>query len=310
MILLLCALVLLSTASLGSIAYSSSRAIIEGAAVREVGTTANARRQVLLTVLTEQKARAAALLKTANLGCAPEETWCLRKVLRDFVATGGATAARLVYQGRRPVVVGPAGSALASVAVPSENQVARFDFDDQGQPYYVMVARMASEDGVSAVTLRGDMQALDRIFGDSYGLGQSGETFLTDAAGRFLTPPQHQSGDGISRDRTGITRPPGLDGEVLDRDYRGVAVVHGFRCLSEIDNVCVVAQIDQAEAFAQTNALRRKVVIVSAVLAVLAIACSLLFAQLVSRPMNQLSNRARLLQAGDYDSAVPVGGPS
>ena len=310
LILLLCALVLLSTASLGSIAYSSSRSIIEGAAVREVGTTANARRQVLLTVLTEQKARAAALLKTANLGCAPEETWCLRKVLRDFVATGGATGARLVYQGRRPVVAGAAGSALASVAIPPENQVARFDFDDQGQPYYVMVARMASEDGVSVITLRGDMQALDRIFGDSYGLGRSGETFLTDAEGRFLTPPHHESGDHIPGDRTGITRPPGLDGEVLDRDYRGVAVVHGFRCLPEIDNVCVVAQIDQAEAFAQTNALRRKVVIVSAVLAVLAIACSLLFAQLVSRPMNQLSNRARLLQAGDYDSAVPVGGPS
>jgi PAS domain S-box-containing protein len=101
-----------------------------------------------------------------------------------------------------------------------------------------------------------------------------------------------------------------LDGEVLDKDYRGIAVVHGFRCLPEIDNACVVAQIDQAEAFAQTNVLRRKVEILSAVLAVLAIACSLLFAQLVSRPMNQLSNRARLLQAGDYDSAVPVRGPS
>src|SRR5678809_1023351 len=99
LILLLCALVLVATASLGSIAYTSSRSIIEGGAVREVGTTANARKQVLLTVLTEQKARAEALLKTASLGCAPEETWCLRKVLKDFVATGGATAVRLVYQG-------------------------------------------------------------------------------------------------------------------------------------------------------------------------------------------------------------------
>src|SRR5512142_2090807 len=54
LILLLCALVLVATASLGSIAYTSSRAIIEGGAVREVGTTVNARKQVLLTELTEQ----------------------------------------------------------------------------------------------------------------------------------------------------------------------------------------------------------------------------------------------------------------
>jgi len=312
LILLLCTLVLVATASLGSIAYSSSRAIIEGGAVREVGTTANARKQVLLTVLTEQKARAAALLKTANLGCAPEETWCLRKVLRDFVATGGATDARLVYQGRRPVVVGAGGFALVSAAIPPENQIARFDFDGKGQPYYVMVVRMASDDGESVVTLRGDMQAVNRIFGDPYGLGDSGETFLTDATGRFLTPPRDSGTPGRRGpgEQAIAPRPGGLDGEVLDKDYRGVAVVHGFRCLPEIDNACVVAQIDQAEAFAQTNVLRRKVEIVSAVLAVLAIACSLLFAQLVSRPMNQLSNRARLLQAGDYDSAVPVRGPS
>src|SRR6478672_11910097 len=79
LILLLCALVTLATVSLGSIAYTSSRAIIEGGAVREVGTAANARKQVLLTVLTEQKARAAALLKTANLGCAPRGNLVLTK---------------------------------------------------------------------------------------------------------------------------------------------------------------------------------------------------------------------------------------
>jgi PAS domain S-box-containing protein len=308
LILLLCALMLLATASLGSIAYSSSRGIIEGGAVREVGTTANARRQVLLTLLTEQKARAAALLKTANLGCAPDETWCLRKVLRDFVATGGATAARLVYQGRRPVSVGVGSAALASVAIPAENQVARFDFDAKGEPYYVMFARISSEDGESMITLRGDMDAINRIFSDRYTRGQSEETFLKDAAGRFLTPPKHPP-EGLAQ----VTPDPcstAPDTEVLDKDYRGVAVIRGFRRVPEIDNACVVAQIDQSEAFSQTNTLRKKVEIVSAVLAVLAIACSLLFAQLVSRPMNQLSMRARLLQAGDYDSPVPLGGPS
>jgi PAS domain S-box-containing protein len=307
LILLVCALVLAATVSLGTLAYSNSRAIIEGGAVREVGIAANARKQALLIVLTEQKARAAALLETASLGCAPEETWCLRKVLRDFVATGGASAARLAYHGRSAIAVGPGGAALASVAAPVGDQVARFDFDDKGRPYYVMVARAATDDGEAVVTLRGDMQAVNRIFDDRYGLGQSGETLMTSADGRFLTPPRYELKSPDERAKLCSAE---SDGEVLDEDYRGVAVIHGFRRVSEIGDVCVAAQIDQAEAFAPTNVLRRRVVGISGVLAVLAITCSLLFAQLLSRPMNQLSDRARLLQAGDYDSAVPVKGPA
>src|SRR5882724_120708 len=55
LILLLGVLVLLATASLGSIAYRTSRTIIEQAAVREVGVTATVRKQVLIQVLTQQR---------------------------------------------------------------------------------------------------------------------------------------------------------------------------------------------------------------------------------------------------------------
>ncbi len=312
LILLLCALVLVATASLGSIAYTSLRAIIQGGAVREVGIAANARRQALLIVLTEQKARANALLTTASLGCAPDETWCLKKVLRDFVATGGATAVRFVYKGRAPIVVGPGGAALSQVRLPVANQIARFDLDAKRQPYYVMVARAESEDGQAVLILRGDMRPVNQIFRNRYGLGQSGETFLTDAAGQFLTPPKY-GGDSMGHlpgERALEQCSSGSGGEVLDKDYRGVAAIHGFRPLPEVAGACVIAQIDQAEAFAPTAALRARVAGVSAWLAVLAITCSLLFAQLVTRPMNQLSNRARLLQAGDYDTAVPIRGPA
>src|SRR5260370_9365730 len=88
LMLLLGAIVLAATASLGSIAYLSSRAIIEDGVVREVGITANARKQALIRELTAQKVRAAALLKTAALGCDPEARSCFRKVPADFAATG------------------------------------------------------------------------------------------------------------------------------------------------------------------------------------------------------------------------------
>jgi len=70
LILLLGVLVLIATASLGSIAYGTARSIIERAAIREVGVTATVRKQVLLRVLNQQRVRAEALLKTASIGCA------------------------------------------------------------------------------------------------------------------------------------------------------------------------------------------------------------------------------------------------
>src|SRR5687767_10810294 len=120
LMLLVGALVVVATASLGSIAYNSSRAIMERAAIREVGITANARRQALIRLLTQQRVRAGALLKTASLSCAPEEIRCLRRLLTIFLATERASAVQLVYQGRRPIVAGLVGAVLATATVPPD----------------------------------------------------------------------------------------------------------------------------------------------------------------------------------------------
>jgi PAS domain S-box-containing protein len=311
LILLLGILVLLATASLGSIAYRTSRTIIEQAAVREVGVTATVRKQVLIRVLTQQRVRADALLKTADIGCSPDETWCLRKLLVDFFATEGATAARLAYQGIAPVMVGKEAAALATTQPLDVRQIAHFEFDQKGQPFYVL--RVTSQDGKAVLTIRGDVQVASQIFLDRYGLGLSGETFLTDDRGFFLTPPKYPGQIGESRPING--RPmqmclAGMDGEILAEGYTGVPVIYGFRHVPEIGGGCIMALIDQAEAFAPTKRIEREVAEVSGLLAMLAIACSFMLAQLVSRPMKRLTSRTLSLQKGDFDSPVPVEGPA
>jgi PAS domain S-box-containing protein len=310
LILFLGLLILLATASLGSIAYRTSRYIMVREAIREVGITATARKDLLVGLLTEQRTRAAVLFKTADLSCDNTEIWCLRRLLKDFVATEGASAARLVYPGAAPVTVGNGAAILATVAPPAGNQIAHFGFDQQGQPYYVIQAR--SEDGAALISIRGDIKLVSRLFLDRYGLGQSAETFLTDAGGFFLTPPRYPIPGGEGHPIGGKPMQQclaGTDGEILDRDYRGVPAIHGFRHVPEIGGGCVMARIDQSEAFAPTRRVRNQVAGVSAVLAVLAIGCSFMLAQLVSRPLDRLTIRTRSLQAGDFDSPVPIGGP-
>ena len=311
MILFLGLLVLLATASLGSIAYRTSRNIMVREAVREVGITANARKDSLVQMLTEQRSRAVALFQTANLTCDSTETWCLQRLLKDFIATEGASAARIVYPGAAPVEVGNGAGILADAAPPAGGQIARFGLDHQGQPYYVVQAH--SEDGSALISIRGDMEFVNRIFLNRYGLGRTAETFLTDAGGHVLTPLRYPVPGGKSHALGGKPMGEclaGNDGEELDRDYRGVPAIHGFRHIAEIGGGCAMAGIDQSEAFASTRRVRNQVAGVSAALAAMAIACSFMLAQIVSRQMNRLTVRAKSLQAGDFDSPVPIGGPA
>ena len=311
LILFLGILVLLATASLGSIAYRTSRTIIEQDAVRDLGVTATVRKQVLIRVLAQQRDRADALLKTADIGCLHSETWCLRKLLLDFVATEGATAARLAYREQAPVMVGKDAATLPAAVPSNAGQIAQFSFDPKGHPSYVL--QVLSQSGNGILTIRGDMQLPNQIFLDRYGLGRSGETFLTDKRGLFLTPPKYPAATGDTQPLSGQPIQAcldGMDGEGLGESYRGTAVIHGFRAVPEIGGGCIMALIDQTEAFAPTKRIAKDVAEVSGILAMMAIVCSLLLAQLVSRPMKRLTGRARSLQKGDFDSPVPVEGPS
>jgi PAS domain S-box-containing protein len=311
--LLVGALVLVAIGSLGPIAYNTSRSIIESGAVREVGITANARKQELIRLLTDQRVRAAALLKTASLGCAPDEIRCLRRVLADFLRTEGASAVELVYRGRPPIIVGGIGAPIVDAGVPAHSELARFDWDGQKRPYYVITLRAVTRDGETVITLWGDMQVVSQIFRDRYGLGRSGDTFLVDSNGFFLTPPRDSLPAGVRQPIGGKAIQSclaGSDSEVLDQDYRGVPVIYGFRYVPEIGGGCITALIEQSEAFAPTNRLRKQVANISVLLAILAIGCSVLFAQLIARPIKRLSQRASALQAGDFDSPVPVSGPA
>jgi PAS domain S-box-containing protein len=308
LILLLGAIVLLATASLGSIAFQTSRAIVEESTVRAVGVVANARKQALIRFLGSQRVRVAAILETVTVGCAPEEVSCIRRILMNFAASEGANAVQLAYRGsRKPIIVGDDSAAFREIDTPTGDQIARFAADGTGR-FYIIQVRAVLRDGEMVGTLRGSMSGVNSIFSDRYGLGQSGDTLLLDGRGTFLTPPRYPNANGELYSDGGDTIAlclAGDDGEVLGRSYHGVPAILGFRSMPEMGGGCVIGQMDQSEAFAPIRQLRLELIRVSISLGVIAILCSILFAQLISHPINRLRDRARSLQAGDFDSPVP-----
>ena len=95
-----------------------------------------------------------------------------------------------VYAGVRDtatVSVGEKSATLEHARPPAPDQLARFFFDDDKQPFYLIRAKSALED--ASLSLLFGTPSINAIFADRNGLGESGETFLADALPRAqLTP--------------------------------------------------------------------------------------------------------------------------
>ncbi len=300
LMLSLLGMVLLATAVLGWLAYSRARAILRDETTRALGMAANARKRGFLQRLRRAESRAGKFLELARMGCEDEgSAWC-REALSQLMATEEAIGARLQFGRSRPITIGE-----ISAQPFRDAQVSRFASYSKGLSYEVQAY---SEAG--SLRLAFDADGLDIIFLDRFGLGSSGETFLLDSRGTFITPARHAaSGEGV-RNATIQHCLAGNDGEAIARDYRGALVVTAYRYLSEADGGCIVAQIDEQEAFAPVAALRSRMIALSALFVLIAGAVALIFAQITTRPIGELEARARGIRAGDLETPIVPQGPS
>jgi PAS domain S-box-containing protein len=301
--LALLALSLTASAALGWLSYEGSRGQLRAEAVRSVGLTATTREEALARLLAGHRERALTFLRTATMSChrhthGAERSACWRDVIRPFLATESARGARLVLpDGSIAEVGGPVSDAALRLG-----RQAQFGFEPDGKPFYEIDAHTDT----TALRLRFSINDVADIFIDRTGLGQTGETFLTDPEGRFITEPRfpfaqvHDTPGAL----TGCMR--GETGQVLADDYRGLPVIHGFRPARDLGAGCIFANLAQDEAFAPLAALKRHAIMLGAIFAFLSVPIALLLASRISRPLEQLTERARALRAGDFDSPVAV----
>jgi PAS domain S-box-containing protein len=315
LILILLTMVLLATAVLGWIASRTSQSIAERDGFRSVMIAANAREQILLKLLKRHHERASNFLRFVGSVCKNEKsrrTACLRKDLENFMLTERALSAGLLSKGEE-IVVGDDPRLLLDLPLSNEKQSALF-LPGEKSHQYIIWATSPNEapGGPMVVALRLDMHDIVDVFLDRNGLGQSGQTFLTDSAGVPFTPLHA----GRFKEGRPIEAAPmkrclaGEDGNAVSSDGRGKEVILAFRHIEEIGGGCIIAHIDQAEAFAPALRLRREMAGIGALFAAVSIAFSFFFARRISRPINRLTDRARALQGGDFESPVPLEGPT
>jgi signal transduction histidine kinase/HAMP domain-containing protein len=296
---------LVPVAALGADAYRSERSLVERGALSQVRVVASARLQVLQFYVARSRSRAAGFVEKLASTCpaASDRAACLRAELDGFVRNEGARAAELRVPGAPPIVTGEGGRALEV----EPGALARLRRDDTGALSMVTDARDAAG---THVLVERSARPIEDAFQERFGLGDSGETFLADANGFFLTSGRYPSSAGHSHSIDARPMLRCLAGEadaMVAPDYRGVIVIHGFRPVPEIGGGCVMAHIDFQEAMRPARALRDHALGVAAVAAAVASAVAALLAWLIAAPLERLAGAVRSMEGGDFDVKVRPG---
>lgn len=304
LVLLLVVVATLPASIIGAIAYRGQRALAFASAENTVQMAARSRRQTLVHHLVRNRARNTHFVTHAALACheSADLGTCLRPLLEAFAEGEGATAAVLTAPGLAPLAFGAPRGPMAVELAPGQIGA----FRGGGTDAVAYVTDGAS--GAFRVLVERKIENLQDIFDDRFGLGESGETFLVDAKGYFLTHARYAAASGHSHPIDARPMKRCLAGEsatMVAGDYRPVEVVHSFQHLPEIGGGCIMAHVDYAEASAPVVALRNRAVAVALAFAGIAVLLAVGLAWLLAKPLRALAGYAGAIEVGDFDRSPP-----
>ena len=299
---LLCA-TLAPAVAIGWIAQNVMFEEIKNDRIADVGIVASTKHDQLARLLSVQNDRAQALLAHLNSLCLSKagvtDKPCAAPLLQSYLVAEGALGATLQDKAGIAVSAGEPGNFAAGAFKPGQLAGFAGTGKEKNRSYYVSAGDDSLQLQVNYPTAK-----LESIFIPYPSeLGESGETFLADGEGYFVTTPKYAATQGHQHPIS--ARPmqlclSGKNSEVLDLDYRNAQIIHGFRFVPEFGSACIMAHITQDEAFAPLRLLERH--LVTALLGFLLILTAFVvyLVKRIIRPVNALTEVARKITAGDY----------
>ena len=178
------------------------------------------------------------------------------------------------------------------------------------KPAIIIVSPLFDMEGkrTGVLASRISLAHIDRIILERSGLGRSGETYLVDQShwivsetplmmnGTYLQFVQSEGIDAALR---------GKDGSGFYRNYAGIPVVGVYRWLDNQD-VALLAEISQDEAFAPARDLALTILYTGIILSLILAAGMHLLAHQITRPVLEIADTAARVTAGDLSRQAPV----
>jgi PAS domain S-box-containing protein len=337
LLLLFLLLAIIPLALVGYIAYEDGRGTIERMTLDHLESTSRLREAALEYWIEDNEGRLAALAQRPLLressavlcSVAPTEPEYLAAhdaILRDHLEPAleqeGHFLNLSIIRARDGLIVASSDESLEGKYRESEP----FFLEGQLRTYVGEVTHELSEGGpvmhaatpirdgqgdvVAVLAGHVDLAEMTGIMQAATGMSSSEDTYLVNTSRFFVTEPRF--GDGFTLKEA--THSSGVeacleqgDGAGLYDDYRGEPVLGTYRWLPARE-LCIVTELDQAEAFAPVTALRNATIAAGAVVALCAGLLGVVFTRTLTGPVDQLVRATEEIAAGNLDYRVEPAG--
>lgn len=161
-------------------------------------------------------------------------------------------------------------------------------------------------DVIGVLAGHADLAEMTKIMRAATGLSASEDPYLVNKSRFFVTEPRF--GEGFALKKATHTKGAEAclergDGMGLYEDYRGVPVLGTYRWLSERE-LCILTELDQAEAFAPIVALRNATIAAGAAMVFCAATLGVILTRSITGPVLQLVKATEEIGAGNLDYRI------
>ena len=160
--------------------------------------------------------------------------------------------------------------------------------------------------GVLSVTL--DLQDVDSLIRERTGLGETGTTYLVgqlERSNTFIASGKDNEMTGEINSFAIDLATAGQRGAGLYQNYEGEPVIGVYRWL-EGQNLALLAEINQKEAFAPARILARNILLIGFVATGLLLSGIYFLSRRISQPIATITEAAIQLQNGQLNQSIPV----
>lgn len=165
---------------------------------------------------------------------------------------------------------------------------------------------LMGEKTVGVLATRLNLNRMHKIMEDRTGLGETGETYLVNKYNFFVTDAKFGKDYPLKKGvytegvKAALSHRDGVDNYL---NYRGKPVIGVYKWMDE-DELAVIAEIEQKEAFAPVYVLKNKILSIGAAITAVVIFFISILIRRLTDPLQRLVDGTEKIGKGDFDHKI------